>query len=164
MFVVRPKWFGKDCCFSTYYTRIVVQSIFSPIELRLAGGSNTCSGRVEVLHNQQWGTVCNNGWDLADAHVVCREVGCGEALAIPKADTFGKATGPTWMDQVNCTGEEDSLAKCPPKTMQVHSCAPNKTATVACSGKHHRTIGMKRICEIINSYPIQFLDNISMQE
>ncbi|XP_063157062.1 deleted in malignant brain tumors 1 protein-like [Candoia aspera] len=101
-------------------------------EMRLAGGSTPCTGRVEVLFNQTWGTICDNGWDLADANVVCREVGCGNALAAAGAAKFGQGTGPVWMDQMNCTGEEDSLRKCPPKILTEHSCSHSKDAGVEC--------------------------------
>ncbi|XP_033025984.1 deleted in malignant brain tumors 1 protein-like [Lacerta agilis] len=101
-------------------------------EVRLVGGSSPCTGRVEMLHNQRWGTVCDNGWDLADAHVACREVGCGAALKATLAAKFGQGSGPIWMDQVNCTGDEDSLRKCPPKMLTEHSCAHSKDAGVEC--------------------------------
>ncbi|XP_060112420.1 deleted in malignant brain tumors 1 protein-like [Heteronotia binoei] len=102
-------------------------------ELRLAGSSTQCAGRVEVLHNQQWGTVCGNGWSLKDARVVCREMGCGKALTAPIGAKFGQGSGPTWMDGVNCTGDEDSLRKCPAKPLAEYSCDHNMHAGVECA-------------------------------
>ncbi|XP_066486187.1 scavenger receptor cysteine-rich type 1 protein M130-like [Tiliqua scincoides] len=108
---------------------------FKAASLKLAGGPTPCSGRVEVLHNQQWGTVCDSGWDLADARVACKEVGCGEALAAPRGAKFGAGSGPTWMNQVNCTGEEDSLSKCPAaQSFGENSCDHSKDAGVECAG------------------------------
>jgi len=43
--------------------------------VRLKGSNKPDRGRVEVLHNNQWGSICNNGWDDIDASVVCRMFG-----------------------------------------------------------------------------------------
>ncbi|KAM5174133.1 uncharacterized protein ACOB7L_013965 [Callospermophilus lateralis] len=103
-------------------------------QLRLVDGGSRCAGRVEILHRHSWGSICDDSWDLNDAHVVCRQLGCGVALDVMHNAQFGEGSGPIWLDELKCTGEEDQVWECPAQGWGQHDCAHDEDAGVICSG------------------------------
>ncbi|KAG2458026.1 DMBT1 protein, partial [Polypterus senegalus] len=102
-------------------------------KVRLAGHSSQCAGRVEVYYNATWGTVCSNSWELTDAQVVCRQLGCGNAVRTAVSAEFGKSSGPVLLDEVKCWGNESAIWKCPSRSWGENKCQHKDDAGVVCS-------------------------------
>ncbi|XP_022086818.1 neurotrypsin-like [Acanthaster planci] len=100
--------------------------------VRLVGGSNNSSGRVEVYRNNTWGSICDNDWDINDAAVVCRFLGFSGAQAAKSGAYFGQGSGPVHMDGVACTGTEGSFGDCPSSCWEEPQCSHSQDAGVIC--------------------------------
>ena len=103
--------------------------------VRLIGGSNSRTGRVEIFiePNNTWGTVCDDGWNNQSAQVVCRQLGLG-TTGIPILGFLPSASSsvPIWLDNVNCNGFESSLIECQHNGIGSHNCDHHKDAGVMC--------------------------------
>ena len=89
-------------------------------------------GRVEILHNGKWGTVCDDYWDINDANVVCRQLGFQGAQAALQGGNVPDGTGQIWLDNVDCTGNETALSECWHRGWGVENCGHYEDAGVEC--------------------------------
>jgi hypothetical protein len=103
-------------------------------DVRLADGNTPAEGRVEVFHEGVWGTVCDDLWGIDDASVVCRQLGFIRAEAATNSATFGPGQDPIWMDNVNCSGDEERLVDCPFNGFGSHDCSHSEDAGAICAG------------------------------
>ncbi|PIK47664.1 putative deleted in malignant brain tumors 1 protein [Apostichopus japonicus] len=103
--------------------------------VRLLGGTGPHEGRVEVLVDDEWGAVCDDEWDLNDAHVVCRQLGFPGALSAVSKAHFGMSQDPVNLDDVDCNGDESNLLECVHTARDKENCHFNEGAGVVCQAK-----------------------------
>ncbi|PIK48882.1 Galectin-3-binding protein A [Apostichopus japonicus] len=98
--------------------------------VRLNGGNET-AGRVEIYHNGEWGTVCDDSWDISDAAVVCRQLGFPGVISAPGGASFGEGSGEIHLDDLSCIGDESNLLSCGHSA--IDNCSHGEDAGVVCS-------------------------------
>eukprot|EP00057_Strongylocentrotus_purpuratus_P005597 XP_003731346.1 PREDICTED: deleted in malignant brain tumors 1 protein-like [Strongylocentrotus purpuratus] len=103
-----------------------------PFQVRFVGGSNDSQGRVEVLHDGSWGTICDDSWDLRDASVVCIMLGFDGALDAPTSARFGQGSGHVLLTYVSCDGTEGNLADCAHAGIDRYPCSHLRDAGAVC--------------------------------
>ncbi|XP_077870604.1 macrophage receptor MARCO-like [Saccoglossus kowalevskii] len=96
--------------------------------IRLANGTDN-NGRLEVLHDGIWGTVCDDHFTDLNLKVVCRQLG----FSGTKSNyTFGGGSGCIWVDGLACVGTENRIEDCPRYDWGFHDCHHNEDVGIEC--------------------------------
>ena len=116
----------------------VEDTVYLPI--RLSGGPGSNEGRLEVYQGGTWGIVCDDTYVTANqqnlANLVCRQLGftgTGHTFIASATDEYGSGSGVYIMDDVECTGVEDTLAQCPFRGWRRNDCFPSETLGIRCA-------------------------------
>ncbi|XP_030561181.1 uncharacterized protein LOC115762940 isoform X1 [Drosophila novamexicana] len=104
----------------------------APIEYRLEGGRSPIEGRLEVKYHGVWGSVCDDDFNIKAAQVACNNLGYYGAAKIEK-NIFGPGSGPIWLDQVLCQGNETSIDMCRHWNWGEHNCNHTEDVGLRCT-------------------------------
>ncbi|XP_035697079.1 deleted in malignant brain tumors 1 protein-like [Branchiostoma floridae] len=128
-------WGVHDCSHSEDVGVVCATSADTSSRIRLVGGSTSYEGRVEVrpVDSYVWGTVCDDSFDMLDAAVVCRSLGYTGAQEYRGSASFGRGSGPIYMDDLACTGSEISLFSCSYRGWGVENCGHSEDVGVVCT-------------------------------
>ncbi|XP_028429572.1 scavenger receptor cysteine-rich type 1 protein M160 isoform X2 [Perca flavescens] len=123
----------RECILTKYSLSLSNLEINCSESIRLVNGTSLCSGRLEVKSNQStqpWSSVCEDDFDLQDAEVVCRELGCG-APSVLQGALYGDMEAPMWTKEFQCRGLESALLEC--ESSDRNTCSSGKTVGLTCS-------------------------------
>ena len=88
-----------------------------------------------MYHNGEWGTVCDEGWNLTHAQVVCRELGYYSNITAAISGAFyGQGFDKKIrLVDINCAGTESTIVDCLHEDSLVHHCDHRRDAGVKCT-------------------------------
>lgn len=105
--------------------------------IRLVGNVPN-EGRLEIYHENKWGTVCDDGFDEMDEIVVCRQLGYTQPKNFSRGNSTTPGKGSIWLDEVECTSSHVRLSQCSSRGWGVSDCHHSDDVSVACEGKSIR--------------------------
>ncbi|CAI8035148.1 Scavenger receptor cysteine-rich type 1 protein M160 [Geodia barretti] len=104
------------------------------VEIGLVENTTLYSGIIDLKIRNESRSVCHDQWTDEDAQVACRSMG------LPFTDTaitsfhyhFDIDINQVhyWLDDIQCTGEENGLMDCEHERLGVHNCAQHEIAAV----------------------------------
>ena len=120
-------------------------------EIRLVDGSTPYEGRVEVLYQGEWGTICDDEMGMNEANVVCRMLGMetakticsnqGDGLEVQRCSytamnmSLVEGSGEIWLDDLDCNGNEKNIIECKRDSQPIgyDNCEHSEDIGVICS-------------------------------
>ncbi|RDD42220.1 Mucin-like protein, partial [Trichoplax sp. H2] len=144
---------GYNCTCTSQWTGINCSQVVPRWEegdLRLVGGASSNEGRLEIYHNNQWGTICHDGFNTNDGKVACRQLGYTGFVKFQCCASLGQGTGPIWLEGISCTGSEYNILDCSNKGWQNTDCNHNEDIGLVCKGDSNTLIVYPSICITAN--------------
>ncbi|KAF7652733.1 hypothetical protein LDENG_00092850, partial [Lucifuga dentata] len=105
---------------------------FTDGAVRLLGADVPWEGRVEIYHQGEWGTVCDDNWTELNAQVVCRQLGFRGRADMAPDGAYEEGQGLILLDEVQCRGSEGSLLACSHAEWGRHDCSHSEDVGVHC--------------------------------
>ncbi|XP_053387660.1 deleted in malignant brain tumors 1 protein-like [Mercenaria mercenaria] len=119
-------WIQEETCTSKYAYPLDIDDI------RLAYSYIPSEGRVEILVDGVWGTICDNNFNIKSANVTCHMFGLQVVRYYTNAAGYGQGSGPVYIDNLSCTGLESHVNNC---TYDVaNTCTHSDDVSVVCTG------------------------------
>ena len=97
---------------------------------------------MEICYNNEYGTVCDDNWDIIDAGVVCRQLNFSFDNSIPLRRSYfapgsNSSLSNIFLDNLVCNGSESSLLDCHHNVVGEHNCNHTEDSGVRCQGLHY---------------------------
>ncbi|XP_025103262.1 deleted in malignant brain tumors 1 protein-like isoform X2 [Pomacea canaliculata] len=130
-----------QCKFAQFYPNAAIHStdaavvcnIAEQIVPRLVNGTSD-AGRLEILFNREWSTVCNEGFGRKEAQVACTMLGFnGTGAAIVSSDRYGQGSGYILLPTIKCNGAEVNLAQCSHPLFYTSGCDHLQDVSLECN-------------------------------
>ena len=102
--------------------------------IQLVGGAAANEGRVEIYHDREWGTVCDDEFGPVDGNLVCQQLGYTQLQQYSEGSMSTMGTGTIWLDNVNCSTSHVRLSDCASRGWGVTDCIHSNDVTVICEG------------------------------
>lgn len=117
------------------------------LKFRLAGYPRKHNeGRIEVFYNDEWGTICDDDFTLANAQVLCRHLGFVAATGWAHSAKYGKGVGKRRSRVLHEAGVGASRAPCLQSAWQ-RGCACVCAPACACMCKADLQTPRVCVCE-----------------
>lgn len=126
---------------------------------------DTVYGRIEILHDDKWGTLCNDDFEQVDADVLCNTLGFDGQAIFDSAGEDRRRWGyePTWLENTFCTGTEADFAEdCQFRGWRSENCAHSEDIFINCAPAEYEirdvrtitfentiTVGNTRLSEVV---------------
>lgn len=120
--------------------------------------------RLEVFHDDKWGTVCDKGFTEKSADTLCKSMGfpagghsrrgCSVETKYGNCAPNDAGSGTIWLEDVRCLGFERGIEGCEHGRWADSTCQHSDDVALFCNGKRNAVVHVPQPCEDVLSYAL----------